>query len=181
MSWLRSTVFVLLLVAGCAVATAAPAQEDRDLASARIFLQSIYRHYEHHGHGIDFTGRHARDYFTASFVALMDADEKAAGPDEVSVIGDGDPFCGCQDWDGIWDLKIALEPAGASQIRARVSFALFAPKAAKPADLRSLEFALVKERGLWRIDNAVDRSDPKNIFDLRAAMKKEIAELGEKK
>ena len=182
MRLLRVPVFLFVaIVLGPSAGFAAEVQNDRDQVVARTFLQSIYRHYEHHGHGIDFTGKHARAYFTASFVALMEADEKAAGPDEVSVVGDGDPFCGCQDWAGIWNLKIALEPEGPARIRAKVSFALFAPKAGEPADVRSLEFALVKERAGWRIDNAIDQSDPKNVFDLRAAMQKEITELGKKK
>lgn len=171
--------FILLLI--FTAVAAASAQQSAGTAAARAFLTRIYSHYEHHGHGIDYTGPRARNYFTASFVALMEADEKAAGPDNVSVIGDGDPFCGCQDWDGIWNLKINLEPAAANQLRARVSFALFAPKPGSETDLRSLEFLLVREGGNWRVDNVIDHADPKAVFDLRAAMQKEIDDLARQK
>lgn len=145
----------------------------QDAATAKQFLASIYRHYDRHGKGIDFSGPRAHDYFDASLIALLDADAKAVGPGEVGVL-DGDPICSCQDWDGIHDLKIAVEAQQDGRAKAAVSFALFAPKAGTDQDARSLEIALLAQKGQWRIDNIVDRSEAKAPFDLRAELRKEI-------
>ena len=95
-----------------------------------------------HGSGIDFTGPKARGVFDPSLIALFHADQKALGPDEVGVL-DGDPICSCQDWDGIWNLKIDLQPLSDGRAKAAVSFALFAPQAGTDQDRRSLEMTLV--------------------------------------
>jgi hypothetical protein len=144
-----------------------------DANSARQFLDSVYKQYAHHGSGIDFTGPKARGVFDPSLIALFHADQKALGPDEVGVL-DGDPICSCQDWDGIWNLKIDLQPLSDGRAKAAVSFALFAPQAGTDRDLRSLEMTLVSVGGQWRIWDILDKSDPKAPFDLRAELEKEI-------
>jgi hypothetical protein len=145
----------------------------QDANSARQFLASVYKHYENHGKGIDISGSKALNYFDASLNALIDADAKAVGPNEVGVL-DGDPICSCQDWDGIWNLKIDLQMLKDGHARAAVSFALFAPQAGGDPNLRSLEMTLAPEGGQWRIWNILDKSDPKAPFDLRAELQKEI-------
>ena len=148
----------------------------QDAASAKNFVESLYRHYTKNSKGIDFSGPKALNYFTASLNALMDADAKAVGPGEVGVL-DGDPICSCQDWDGIWDLKIDVRMLANDRAKADVSFALFAPKAGADRDLRSLEMTLASNENHWRIDNILDKSDPKAPFDLRAELEKEIRSL----
>lgn len=148
----------------------------QDADSAKRFVAHLYLHYANHGSGIDFSGAKALRYFDTSLNALMDADAKAVGPNEVGVL-DGDPICGCQDWEGIWDFKITIRMEGDDRAKAAVSFALFAPKDGIDSDPRSLEMALVRERAGWRIDNIVDKSDPKHPFDLRAELEKEIRDL----
>ncbi len=96
--------FVVLCVA-------VPYAVAQDTDSAKRFVESLYRHYTNHGKGIDFSGPRALNYFDASLNALMDADAKAVGPNEVGVL-DGDPICSCQDWEGIWDLKIDVQMLG---------------------------------------------------------------------
>jgi hypothetical protein len=145
----------------------------QDANSARQFLASVYKHYANHGKGIDFSGSKAHTYIDASLQALMDADVKAVGPNEVGVL-DGDPICSCQDWDGIWNLKIDLQMLKDGHARAAVSFALFAPQAGRDPNLRSLEITLVPERGQWRIWDILDKSDRKAPFDLRTELEKEI-------
>lgn len=156
---------VSLLTAGYAAA--------QDEASAKRFVESLYRHYTKNSKGIDFTGSKGLNYFSPSLNALMDADAKAIGPDEVGVL-DGDPVCSCQDWEGIFDLNIAVRMLSNNRANAAVSFALFAPKAGADRDRRSLEMTLISGNGQWRIDNIIDRSNAKAPFDLRAELAKEI-------
>jgi hypothetical protein len=145
----------------------------QDADAPRHFLESVYGLYENHGSGIDFTGPKARGVLDPSLIALIHADQKALGPDEVGVL-DGDPICSCQDWDGIWNLKIAIQPLRDGRAKAAVWFALFAPQAGTDRDLRSLEMTLVSVGGQWRIWDILDRSDSKAPFDLRAELEREI-------
>jgi hypothetical protein len=161
--------FVLFLVTVLSAA-------GQDADSAKHFVDSLYRHYTNHGKGIDFNGPKALSYFSPSLNALMAADAKAVGPNEVGVL-DGDPICSCQDWDGIYDLKIDIRMLGNDQARAAVSFSLFAPKAGADRDFRSLAMTLVRAGTAWRIDNITDKSDAKAPFDLRAELIKEIRSL----
>lgn len=146
--------------------------------SARAFLQSIYARYPKGGSGVHFTGPRAGRYVHSSLIALLREDARAVGPGEVGVL-DGDPLCGCQDWDGIYNLKIDVNVEDAGRADALVSFALFNP--AKPQDRRSLEIALAQEKGAWRVFNVVDLSDPKAPFDLRKALEKEIRGISRSK
>ena len=95
------------------------------------------------------------------------------GPGEVGVL-DGDPLCSCQDWDGIFDLKIDVHDGTQARAKATVSFALF--KDVKPQERRSLEITLAREKTAWRVWNVVDHSDGKAVFDLREELEKEIRE-----
>ena len=148
----------------------------QDAASAKAFIESVYQHYQHGGKGIDFTGPHAGQYFHSSLSTLIHEDIKANGPDNVPVV-DSDPVCGCQDWDGIWDLKIEIQMQGPSRALADVSFALSAPKRRTKDDLRKLEITLVPERGQWRIYDIVDKSDPKAPFYMRRELEKDLNSL----
>ena len=67
-------------------------------------------------------------------------------------------FAGCQDWDGIWDLKIDIQMESPKRALATVSFALFAPKDRTDDSLSKLKITLVPEDGQWRIYNIVDES-----------------------
>ena len=150
----------------------------QDAASAKVFLQSIYAQYQKNGPGVEVAGPHASRYLHSSLIALLRADARAVGPGEVGVL-DGDPLCGCQDWDGIFGLKIDVHGPKAGKAEALVSFAVF--KDAKPQDVRSLLITLAQEKGAWRVYDVVDRSDPKAVFDLREALDKEIRELSKSK
>ena len=168
-SWVNPVPVWIVL---CAASSAIPAC-GQDANSAKLFVTSVYKHYVNHGKGIDFTGPKARSVFDPSLIALLHADQKAVGPNEVGVL-DGDPVCSCQDWEGIWDLKIAVQPLRDGRAKAEVSFALFAPHAGADQDHRSLEMTLVPQGGQWRIWDILDNSDPKAPFDLRAELEKEI-------
>jgi len=120
------------------------------------------------------TGPKASQVFDSSLIALMRADLKAGGPGKVPVL-DGDPVCSCQDWEGIWDLKIDVQLESLERARAKVSFALFNPKDGKKPDLRVLKMTLSSQHGAWRIWDIVDNSDPKAPFALRDELNKDLA------
>jgi hypothetical protein len=167
----RFSLLAFLIVPACSA-------QAQDAASAKTFLQSIYALYHKGGSGIDVTGPRAGLYLHSSLIALLRDDARAVGPGEVGVL-DGDPLCGCQDWDGIFALKIDVHEPKAGKAEALVSFALF--KDAKPQDVRSLLITLAVEKGAWRVWNVMDRSDAKAEFDLREALEKEIRGISKSK
>ncbi len=144
----------------------------QDAAAAQNFLQSVHRNYSKGGPGLDVHSPKARKVFTTSLIALLHAGEKAAGPGEVGVL-DGDPLCSCQDWSGIFDQKISLRVQSAGSAKAAVSFAPFLQQDGADQDRRSLEISLLSQGGQWRVDNILDKSDPKVPFDLREELKKQ--------
>jgi Protein of unknown function (DUF3828) len=141
--------------------------------SPRNFLASIYRNYENGGNGIGIGNGSASRYFTSSLLALVRADATAAGPGNVGAI-DADPVCACQDWDGIWDLDINVRTRTPGFAEADVSFSLSPPQRRLGSDSRRLSIKLISEHGGWRIDDIIDRTDPKNPFALRKALIEDI-------
>jgi hypothetical protein len=167
----RRLVFLFLFCACAAI----PLAQAQDANSAKQFVESLYKLYAKDGKGVPFTGPQARRDYDSSLLALMRADEKAAAGD-VGVL-DGDPICGCQDWEGIFDLHIDIQVQRPDRAIATVSFSLSEPKHRTAADLRHLTMTLVPENGQWRIWNIRDQSDPRNIFDVRDALNEEIQQL----
>ena len=161
---MRCSLLLKFLMLACVVVPECAARA-QDAASAKSFLQSIYTHYS------EFSKADETRYLHPSLIALLREDARAVGPNDVGVL-DGDPFCGCQDMDGIFDLEIAVREPNAGKIDALVSFFVF--KDAKPTDRRSLVITLAPEKGGWRVWNVVDRSDPKFDFDLRSELQNEI-------
>lgn len=145
--------------------------------SAKQFLESTYRLYTKDGSGASFDGPQANRIFHSSLIALVYEDQRVVGSGYVGVM-DGDPVCGCQDWDGIFNLDIDIRLLNRDRADAAVSFSLFEPPSL--SDKRSLIVTLVRERGQWRIYDILDRSDPKAPFALRKALQKEI-EFGKPK
>lgn len=146
-------------------------------AGARIFLTSVYRHYQYGGKGIDFEGPGAALYFHSSLVALMRQDIKANGPGNAPAI-DFDPICSCQDWKGIWSLKIDVHMETPRRAHANVSFSLAPPKNPSKDAARQLAIALVPEHGAWRIYDIEDDSDSSTTFALRKLIQDDIATVG---
>lgn len=168
---LKSALFACVILPACSTRA-------QDAASAKTFLQSIYSRYYKKGPGVEIAGPQARQYLHSSLIALLREDSRAVGPGEVGVL-DGDPLCSCQDWDGIFNLKIDVREPKAGRVEASVSFALF--KDAKPQERRSLVITLQLEKGAWRVWNVVDRSDGKAAFDLRRELENEIASIRDKR
>jgi len=174
--YLRIRLLLLSCIAVLFAACAAPSASSQDAASAKQFVASLYRLYTKNGSGVPFTGSKARQYYHSSLIALFNADQKAVGPGDIPAV-DGDPVCSCQDWDGIWDLKVDTQLVAQDRAVAKVSFELSAPHNGVSKDVRHLTMTLVPDEGQWRIWNVVDESDPKSPFDVRKALTDEIRSL----
>jgi len=90
---------------------------------------------------------------------------------------DFDPICGCQDWEGIWDLRIDLHAVDPQRATAIVTFSLAAPKGRAKDSYRKMDITLVPEQGRWRIFDIVDESDPANIVALRKLLQDDTAAI----
>jgi hypothetical protein len=168
---MRIRLFLTTVLTAAAILQAAPCPA-QDADSAKAFIASVYRHYEHEGIGIDAFSPHGNLYFHSSLIALMLEDQKAASPDVGAI--DGDPVCACQEWDGIWDLKIDVHVDAPDRATAAVSFALSAPQDRPKDSLRKMVFTLAAENGEWRIYDILDETDPTAPFALRKALEQDI-------
>jgi len=159
-----------------ATTLAAGAARAQSTASARTFLFLVYRHYQSGSRGIDFEAPSAALYFHSSLVALIRQDIKANGPGNAPAI-DFDPVCSCQDWKGIWGLKISVKLENPKRAHADVSFSLAPPKRPSKDASRQLAITLVPEHGAWRIYDIEDDSDSSTTFALRKLLEDDIATL----
>jgi hypothetical protein len=147
----------------------------QDANSAKLFLTEAYSHY-----GKNDKGAVGSRYIHSSLLALMKTDEQAVGTD-VPISGDGDLFCDCQEWFGIYDLKIEVKMDGLDRADAEVSFVLSNTKDQKERDFysRSLLFTLVPEHGKWRVYNVISYRKGEPPSDLRKDIEKEIQEYAQ--
>lgn len=164
---------IVVLCAG----NATPLARAQDSASARLFVESLYRLYTKNGRGVPSTGPEAHLYYHSSLLELWAADVKANGSDNVPAV-EADPVCDCQDWSGVWDLKVDIQSIENDRAVVKVSFALSAPKNGTSNYVRRVTMTLAPENGQWRIWNLVDQSDPKAPFDVRKALTDDIRSLG---
>jgi hypothetical protein len=145
----------------------------QDAASAKTLLITIFQRYAKGGQGVDYKS----GYFHSSLVALANADIKAVGTD-IPAAEDGDPICDCQEWDGIWVLKMEVTLVTPQRAQAVVTFALFAPKDRPKDDSRTIKLTLVPERGQWRIFDieylAEPHSEPGAPKTLRRQIQRDI-------
>jgi hypothetical protein len=148
----------------------------QDAASAKAFLVNIYSHYKKDGKGVDFDGPRSALYFHSSLLALENADVKANGPDSAPAM-DADPICGCQDWEGIWNLAIDVRIESPQRALANVIFYLAPSKGPIAVEPMKLKFTLVPEHGGWRIWDILDESDPKDPIALRKLLEDDLASL----
>jgi hypothetical protein len=167
---LKLLLSLALSIAAMAWAGAAGAQ---DAGSAKAFLESAYQHYGKGDKGINQTGPEATLYFHSTLIALIKADIKAVG-DDIPIAVDADLLCDCQDWNGIYDLKIDIQPDGANRAWANVSFALSDDKHRKSDSWRKLRFHLAAENGQWRIYDIFDGSGSEAQSGLRSKIQKEL-------
>ena len=127
----------LLLIATLFLAAPVVAVE----ATPTVFVTSLYRAYANSD--ADPLGRGAGRIFTPSLLALIRADRAPAG--EVGKL-DYDPICACQDADGLTLLSVAVGSKSETKARATARFRI-------RATIRTVDLALVKTRGGWRVDD----------------------------
>jgi hypothetical protein len=151
-------------IASTVLAANQPPQDKQVTAAAERFVRGIYAHYRKDGEGI---GTDSTAVYTASLLALMRADQQAAGPGEVGLI-DGDPLCDCQDFE-IDAVRLALRPSGQNRLDAEVKFHNL------DRDV-SLRLELLLTPAGWRVDN-VDSAGWEG-GSLRAALQRELKPAG---
>ena len=164
--------FFLIVASWAGSSTPACGTVAADAASAKSFLSAAYQQYGKGGKGVPLTDR----YFHSTLLALVDQDQKAAGPENVGAL-DADPLCDCQDWEGIWELKIDAQLDGPERAVATVSFALTSPTHRKKDDRRKLRIVLAWERGGWRIYDVTSLRDPDHPWQMREDLEKDIEAL----
>jgi hypothetical protein len=175
---MRPKPLIVIALSTVAMIAAIPSRA-QDANSVKSFLMSVYQHYEHGGSGIDFQGPHANLYFDSSLLALEKADVQANGPGYAPAI-DWDPICGCQDWDGIWNLNLDIHIESPKRADANVIFALFDPKQRPTDETSKLKITLAKENGGWRIWDVLDESNPKFASSMRTLLQNDLASLRRK-
>ena len=121
----------------------------QDLASARRFVEGLYRAY--HGDGPDYLGRGANKVFSDRILQLLRRDAALTPKGEVGAL-DGDPICDCQDFE-ISRVRIDVRPAanGAAQAVARFRNA---------GTATTIRLDLIATPGGWRVDNVHSASTP---------------------
>ena len=150
----------------------------QDQASARMFLNSIFRLYTKHGKGVSYNHR----YLHSSLLKLIDIDAKLSGED-IPVAGDGDIVCGCQDWDGFFLRNMNVNVDRPGHAEALVSFSLFQDPNSQDRDLRNFRYILVAEGAQWRIfdvEYLTDPGTPTKPWSVREQIEMEIASLKHK-
>jgi hypothetical protein len=149
-------------------AQSSPAQNGPDIASARQFLESLYVNYRGDGEGVPNQTVKEADVYDPSLLALMHANQQAAGDGEVGYL-DGDPLCDCQDFD-IRAVKLAFTPDGEYQLVATVSFHNLDRDTTVHLKLR------FTPRG-WRVADVISTDDHGGSVSLRAALAQNTLEL----
>src|SRR5262249_39902418 len=126
------------------VAGALPAAAFAEDATARAFLDAIYKAYiGKNTKGISIDGDAAlRRYFEPSLAAMIIKDRKEAARRKDVPTLDGDPFIDAQDWE-IKSVKIDVADAGPDKATGTVTFVNGDPK--------KVVLDLVKLKDGWRI------------------------------
>ncbi|MFJ3263294.1 hypothetical protein ACIPK7_23825 [Pseudomonas sp. NPDC086581] len=146
MAFLRSAFalsLILLTLFDTSLAASTPAA---DTASAERFLRQIYASYTPDGPGVPNGKLKETDVFDASLIALMKADQEAAGG-ELGYLG-GDPLCDCQDWGDIKVKSLDFDAVDDERIKAQVVL-----KDALTGEDRDLGLLLHRTAGGWLVED----------------------------
>jgi Protein of unknown function (DUF3828) len=148
-----------------------PAQSATDITAAKHFVNSLYGQYRSAGGaGTPNNAVTEADIYDPSLLALMHADQQAAGHDLVGYL-DGSPLCDCQDFDHfqLRALKLAPKPGGSNHLVATVSFRNLGRDTTLRLELR------LTARG-WRVYDVTSASHA-GSGSLRAALQQSTLEL----
>ncbi|WP_158880043.1 DUF3828 domain-containing protein [Rhodanobacter sp. L36] len=150
----------LLFNAGMTMAADAPASRAPNSAAAEKFLRGIYANYHENDKGVPNDVLKDSDVYETSLLALMAADQKAAGDGYVGYM-DADPLCDCQDFD-IRDVKIGIKPTSKHRLDATVSFRNF-------GENQTLHLLLLHSPKGWRVFDVMSSEG-----SLREGLEKDI-------
>jgi hypothetical protein len=157
------------VVAGLAVVLAAaslPARAAGD-SPAKVFLDSIYRHYLGSSTGAAkgvplATAKAVRGYFTVGLASIIIEDRTAAAKRGETPVLEGDPFVGHEDWD-ISQLAIEVKDSGSVKAIGTVTFM----NSGKP---EKVVIELLRSGNDWRIaDIEWDSGTLRGLFRRKAA------------
>ena len=157
---IMAALFAALLVAGGHTASAAQAvSSDQGL---RQFVEKIVA-YERRG-GTNGDGRFL-SFFTPELAELIRADRKAAGNQDAPYL-DGDPFCDCQDSEGLgMRIQSITQHGGSADAVIRNHFA----GSADPDRLVTLRLRLTADG--WRVGDILSPDEPSLRAGLRKALR----------
>jgi hypothetical protein len=127
----------------------------QDAAAARAFVRHLYAAY--HGDGPDYLGRQAGAVFAKPLLQLIRRDAAETPPGDVGAL-DGDPICGCQDFDGLRDLDVVIARGDAGHAHATVHFRI-------SGERRTVNLDLVAADGHWRVSD-VHTADTPSLVSL---------------
>ena len=131
------------------------------LNDARSFLSEVYSHYPiKEGSAFDPLRGSAQVVFDASFVSLLRANARLIPKGYLGAI-DWDPFCNCQDDDGMVAKIKSIQSISSQEAKALVEIHFVPP--AEPT-IESVELDLVVEHGHWRVHDI----RTKEVVSLRA-------------
>lgn len=136
--------FVLLVAFGCA---ASRGPEER---AVEAFLRNVYRGYET-GEAASLTGSFGASIFTPELFGLIRRDHELAHG-ELGALNH-DPICGCQDYDALTDVEIAVSPVVGDAAHASVSFR-------NAFHAGTVGFELVRVDRQWRIADVEEPEIP---------------------
>jgi Protein of unknown function (DUF3828) len=125
--------------------------------STEAFVRGIYAEYAQSGP--DITGKKVDQYFTPTIVQLIRHDQASTSRGEVGRL-DFDPFCSCQDPDGLKLIGLNITPVSEGKAIAHTTLETSGGRI-------ELRLTLAKVSGHWRVDNIVENGK----FDLREILR----------
>jgi len=158
--------YLVMTIMACLLCASAQAQ---DAKSAEAFVRSVYA--LDVSNNFDMYDRDADAVFAPPLIALMnqDADMERA---DVPVWAEGDPFCDCQDNEGLVLNSVAVQSAekGAAHAVAVYSFKNYQVQ-------KQIRLELIAVKGQWRISDISNDHMP----SLRQEIKKSIDDYNQNK
>jgi Protein of unknown function (DUF3828) len=141
---LRRVRAVAIAILVCAAAIAGARADGPE--SPEQFLRRLHAGYaiETGPNAPDYLGKQAPKVFDPGLLSLILRDEATANG-EIGLL-DVDPICSCQDPGGLRVLRVAVQPLGASQADAVVTFSF-----PYHGQTETLRYQLVAVNGQWRI------------------------------
>jgi hypothetical protein len=147
----------LVLIASLAACVPIAAAE-----TPRQFVERLYAMYGADAKPVVFGEGPQANILTASLSRLIAEDGEAVGNDEVGFL-DGDLICDCQDYDEIKLSDLQVRRISSRKAIAIASFHVFDQP-------RRVRFSLVRNRGVWQIDDVWSGDGP----SLRSELQQDI-------